>query len=199
MEAANTVRVSVAIAYESRAFQTIDVDLGPVEAPSEDVSPSLAVMKSLAVPVPSPIPCLTISAQLAQKIHAVTNPRIIADPKQDRAKDLIDIIVLTDLGQNDEQAVLLEATEVFRVRDEHPWPPMLPDYPESWRATMQRLAAEIEHPDRSAELLIARFSTILTAIVGKPMKFEYEYRFLSLAEAGGGRTAAVTEAQRTQN
>ena len=56
MEQADTVRVDVAIAYRTRAWQTIEVDLGPGVGQGIDlVEPMVAGLPELGLPVTSPV------------------------------------------------------------------------------------------------------------------------------------------------
>lgn len=51
-EQADTVRVEVAVTYQMRPLQTVEVDLGPSEAESEQITPSLPIMEALSLRVP---------------------------------------------------------------------------------------------------------------------------------------------------
>ena len=164
LERADTVRVEVAITYDSRPLQTIDVDLGPADAPVEQISTIMDVIDVLAVPIAKTISCVAISAQIAQKIHAGTNPDIVADPRQDRARDIVDVVFLESLGQVDGSAVRAAAEQVFAQRGEHQWPPAIPRFPESWLATMGSLASELKIANDGTEV-VRRFSTILAHIL----------------------------------
>ena len=51
MDLADTVRIEVAIQYRTRAWQTIEVDLGPVGATTVDlVAPAIQGLRELGVP-----------------------------------------------------------------------------------------------------------------------------------------------------
>lgn len=185
MERADTVRVEVAITYERRPLQTIEVDLGPADAPVEQISTTMEVLDTLAIPIVKPILCVAISAQIAQKIHAATNPGIVTDRAQDRARDLIDVVFLDTLGQLDDNAVRAAAEKVFAQRGEHSWPPAIPSYPDSWLATMGSLASELNLAKSGAEI-VASFSKILARILGVVTMPGYEYQFISLSVVGPG-------------
>jgi len=81
MELADTVRVEVAIAYKTRGWQTVDVDLGPsaVEAP-DLVDPAITGLIEMGLPVITPVRCLNLSEQVAQKLHACTGQRLATAP-----------------------------------------------------------------------------------------------------------------------
>jgi hypothetical protein len=75
MELADTIRVDVAIQYRTRSWQTIEVDLGPGAAVQIDlIEPRVRGLVELGIPVVSPVRCLSLAEQVAQKIHACTGP-----------------------------------------------------------------------------------------------------------------------------
>src|ERR1700687_1410275 len=82
MELADTVRVEVAVEYKTRAWQTIDVDLGPGEAHDVDlVRPAIEGVAEMGLDITNRVRCLGINEQVAQKLHAYTGPQ-----RQDRAR-----------------------------------------------------------------------------------------------------------------
>ncbi|MDP9111513.1 MAG: nucleotidyl transferase AbiEii/AbiGii toxin family protein [Candidatus Eremiobacteraeota bacterium] len=185
LERADTVRVEVSITYDGRPLQTIDVDLGPADAPVEQVSTTMEVIDVLAVPIAKTISCVAISSQIAQKIHAGTNPDIVADPRQDRARDIVDIVFLETLGQVEDSAVRAAAEQIFGQRGEHQWPPAIPHYPDSWLATMGNLASELKISNDGTEV-VRRFSRTLARILGVVPMPRYEYQFISLSVVSAG-------------
>ena len=63
-----TIRVEVAVQYRTRAWQTIEVDLGPAKAgPVDLVDPYVQGLTELGIPVTSPVRCLRLADQVAQK------------------------------------------------------------------------------------------------------------------------------------
>ena len=97
MELADTVRVEVAVEYKTRAWQTIEVDLGPGEAREVDlVTPAIEGVAEMGLPITNQVRCLGINEQVAQKLHARTGPQ-----RQDRARDILDILVVDMLDQLD--------------------------------------------------------------------------------------------------
>jgi len=75
MEQADTIRVEVALQYRTRSWQTIEVDLGPAGAGQVDlIDPHVHGLTELGIRVPSPVRCLGLSDQVAQKLHACTGP-----------------------------------------------------------------------------------------------------------------------------
>jgi hypothetical protein len=75
MEQADTVRVNVAVQYRTRAWQTVEVDLGPAKTHEIDfVEPRVQGLVELGLPVTSPVRCLGLAEQVAQKLHACSAP-----------------------------------------------------------------------------------------------------------------------------
>jgi hypothetical protein len=88
LEFVDTVRVDVAIAYCGRGFQTIQIDLGPADEPAVDlVPPTIKGVVELGIRVTSPVRCITLDVQVAQKLHACTNPRALQ--AENRARDIL--------------------------------------------------------------------------------------------------------------
>src|SRR5580658_8522624 len=119
MEQADTIRVEVAVQYRTRSWQTIEVDLGPAKAGSVDlVDPHVQGLAELGIPVTSPVRCLRLADQVAQKLHACTGPSAAG-----RARDVLDILLIDALDQLDYAAVSDSARRVFAQRATHAFPP----------------------------------------------------------------------------
>jgi predicted nucleotidyltransferase component of viral defense system len=109
MEQADTVRVQVSIQYRTRSWQTIEVDLGPANVGHVDlIEPSVQGLVELGIPVISPVRCLGLAEQVAQKLHACTGPAAAG-----RARDVLDILLIDTLGKLDYPATADAARRVF--------------------------------------------------------------------------------------
>ena len=65
MEKVDAVRLELAIQYRSRAWQTIDVDLGAAGAGVVDlVEPTIRGLSAMGLRTPSPVRCLNLSEQV---------------------------------------------------------------------------------------------------------------------------------------
>lgn len=90
MEQADTIRVEVAIQYRTRSWQSIEVDLGPANVNDVDlIEPRVRGLVELGIPVVSPVRCLNLAEQVAQKLHACTGPAAAG-----RARDVLDILLI---------------------------------------------------------------------------------------------------------
>lgn len=163
LELADIVRVDLAIAYRSRGVQTIQVDLGPADEATVDlVAPAIRGVAELGIPVTSPVRCITLDIQVAQKLHASTNPRVLQS--ENRARDIMDIVLLDELGQLDPKAVQIACVRVFERRAEYAWPPLI-ELPATWKIELESLAAEQGLPLLTSDKIVATFESIYARIL----------------------------------
>jgi hypothetical protein len=161
MDLADTVRIEVAIQYRTRAWQTIEVDLGPAGATGIDlVAPAIQGLRALGIPVTSPVRCIGLSEQVAKKLHASTAPNTAAN----RARDVLDIMVIETLGQLDYAAARKAARRVFRERATHAFPPVLV-FPPVWRPELEALADQLGFPVADAAAIERLFRETVRRIV----------------------------------
>jgi hypothetical protein len=159
MEMADTARVEVAVQYKTRAWQTVDIDLGPSEAREVDlVTPAITGLAEMGLPVTAHVRCISIHEQVAQKLHACTGPQ-----REDRARDVLDILLLDILGQLDYRRTRAAAERIFTERATHPFPPSAA-LPVEWRRELETLAQELGYRTTNAEEIEAEFSIVLQAI-----------------------------------
>lgn len=159
MDLADTVRVEVAIEHRTRAWQSIEVDLGPASPGSPDlVEPAIPGLCEMGVPVTSPVRCIGLSEQVAQKLHACTAPATSAS----RARDVLDILLIETIGQLDYAAARAAAERVFRERATHAFPPRLAVPP--WRPEWEALAVELGFPLMDAASIESAFRQTIARI-----------------------------------
>lgn len=159
MELADTVRVEVAVEYQTRSWQTIEIDLGPAKGGHvELVAPDVEGHAELGIPVTSPVRCLRLSDQVAQKLHACTGPGAAG-----RARDVLDILLIDALGELNYTETADAALHVFEERGTHNFPPVFV-MPAEWRAEVEAMAADLEFHIRTAEAIEQRFREIIEAL-----------------------------------
>jgi hypothetical protein len=159
MELADTVRVEVAVEYKTRAWQTVDIDLGPGEAREVDlVEPAITGLAEMGLPMASHVRCLGINEQIAQKLHACTGPQ-----REDRARDVLDILLVDMLGQLDYGRTRFAAERIFAERATHAFPPNAA-LPAEWRRELENLAQELGYRTTNAEGIEAEFAAAVKAI-----------------------------------
>jgi hypothetical protein len=159
MEQADTIRVQVAIQYRTRAWQTIEVDLGPANAGAVDlIEPRVRGLAELGIPVVSPVRCLNLAEQVAQKLHACTGPAAAG-----RARDVLDILLIDALGQLNYPATAEAARRVFAERATHASPPTFVMPPE-WGPELEAMAQELGFATTAAADIEQRFLEIIRAL-----------------------------------
>lgn len=140
-------RFAVKLDYQGRPFVTVPVEVAPDEAglaaEHDPVQPAeLDGLTALGLPRADPVPCITIRWQLAQKVHACTDP-LDGAAANDRARDLPDILILAALITDDYLPSVREACQaVFAARGGHAWPPVLvvqPHWPALYTAAIAGL------------------------------------------------------------
>lgn len=101
------------------------IEVSPVEAGNADgydkvTSEALALV---GLPISASVPCMTLPWQIAQKIHACTDP--VEEPRtNDRAHDLVDLQLLEALLVDEPLVETRSAcVAVFGARAKHDWAP----------------------------------------------------------------------------
>ena len=126
---------------DGRRFETFHVDVGwgdPLIEPAETLTtPPLLAFAGIP---PTPVPCYPLTQQVAEKVHAYTRPR--ATGRSSRVKDLVDILLIAELGEMDGQVLRQALEATFDTRETDDLPGHLPDPPATWRVPFRRLAGE---------------------------------------------------------
>jgi len=114
---------------------------------SPDMVPAFS-LKPFGLEGPEALPCIPLVKQIAQKLHAVTEPPE-GGKTNDRFRDLLDIVMLSAIVP---PSAGLRATceETFQIRDKHGWPPEIVTYPH-WIEPMEQRAVEMGLDQQSAE------------------------------------------------
>lgn len=159
MDKVDAVRLELAIRYRTRAWQTIDVDLGSSGTGAVDlIVPTIRGVAAMGLRVPSPVRCLNLSEQVAQKLHASTGPY-----SQGRARDVLDILLIDLLGKLNVTTVRAAAEQVFSQRATHDFPPVI-RIPAEWKPELEVLAKELGYPATSAAEIESRFRAFVNLI-----------------------------------
>jgi hypothetical protein len=156
MEQADTVRIAVAVEYRSRAWQTIEVDLGPARTPAIDlIEPQVQGLMELGLPVTSPVRCLGLAEQVAQKLHACTSPH-----SRGRLRDVLDILLIEMLGTLDYARTAAAARRIFLERGTYAFPPVF-TVPDHWRGELETMAEELGLSCTRAADIEKRFRAVI--------------------------------------
>jgi Nucleotidyl transferase AbiEii toxin, Type IV TA system len=138
------VRVEVVVDYAQKPWARIQVDVGRQELNIAEFEMVEAIdFASLHLRFPERLPCLSLHAQAAQKLHGLTLP---SRPgwRNGRFKDLVDLLLLRELITD--FSTLREACEqLFAVRRTHAWPPLVEIQPD-WAEPFARMASEVGLP-----------------------------------------------------
>ncbi len=127
------VRQPLQVQYGRTPWSRIYLEVSPPEGGSAamdqlEVLPPTPDLTIFGLDSIEPIPCMSVSYQIAQKLHACTEVKPGED--NDRFTDLIDLQLLEELV-DDWHSVRTACEEVFGLRAKHPWPPAVLVYP-SW-------------------------------------------------------------------
>lgn len=127
------VRFKIKLAYLGSDFVTIPFEMSAAEATSLEVPEISSVAISLE-PVQldgsTSVALLPLSYQIAQKLHACTDPPGDDHPN-DRVRDLPDLLLMEELGieENNLRSVRNACVEIFYARGGHQWPPQVQVFP----------------------------------------------------------------------
>lgn len=113
---------AVKLDYLTKPWLTVDFELGHNEIGDADVCDEtlsediVKAFEELGFPKPTPVRLMTVEYQLAQKIHAAT------EPGNDRARDLVDIQVMVENSAVDYDKLKKLCERIFSYRKRHTWP-----------------------------------------------------------------------------
>jgi len=136
-----TVRLRVAVQYRGSAWATLQVDVSHTDLEdvgSEDAAP--LSLQPFGLQGPPAVPCLPVTHQIAQKLHAVTEPTTL-EVRQERVRHLVDLLLIRELA-TDLSALRTACRRVFAARATHSWPPSVVMV-RGWEPEFARLAVEV--------------------------------------------------------
>ncbi len=139
-------RVRVKVAFRTKPFMTIVVEVAPVEAGGDETEQLPAHdLSTVGLDGPEVISVLAVPWQIAQKLHAVTEPPLRAGGENPRYWDLIDLQLLEALAGENLTPVKDACLRTFAARDQQAWPPLITIYP-SWTDLYTRMASDLDMP-----------------------------------------------------
>jgi hypothetical protein len=139
-------RALIQVSFGGRPFATVKMEVSPVEEGAEDFEnlPGIDLSK-LGIEGPDQVPVLALRGQIAQKIHAVTEPPLKEGGENARYWDLIDLMILDALAEDAAvplTSIRQSCVTIFKNRDQHDWPPELVIYP-SWTGDYEKMASAL--------------------------------------------------------
>ena len=117
------VPYDVKLDYCGKPWQTVRLEIGHDEiGDADDFEEMLPeelcnAFERLGFPRPSPLRVMKLPHQIAQKLHAVS------EPGSERAHDLIDLQLMLSRSALDFASVKRTCTRLFAYRKRHSWPP----------------------------------------------------------------------------
>jgi hypothetical protein len=150
-------RFEITISFKGATWRRIVFEVSPDEAgiskePEELAPPAL---RAVGLPDPETMVGIALRFQIAQKLHAVSSPHDPPKSRNDRARDVVDLILLQRLvvetGSPSLPEIRAAALELFASRKEeaeqmgfteHEWPCKLTAYPH-WIVDYQAAADSV--------------------------------------------------------
>jgi hypothetical protein len=118
-------RFTAKLSYNGKPFVSVPIEVSPIEAGNADGYDKVTseALSLVGLPNSSAVPCMTLPWQIAQKVHACTDP--VEEPRtNDRAHDLVDLQLLEALIVDEPlDETLAACISVFEARAKHGWPP----------------------------------------------------------------------------
>lgn len=156
-------RASVKVRYRGAPWQTVTLE---ISGPEGDLAGDVEYLDAFSLAEfglpggPERIPCLGLSYQIAQKLHACTER--FPDRANARVRDLVDLPLLADLVE-DWPRLRAACIDVFGVRGTHDWPPALEPEP-GWEADYDALVTRLEVPMPSFDDALTRVRDLIARI-----------------------------------
>ncbi len=135
------VRYPVEARVNGRTFVKfhLDVGIGDVTIEPLDIVEGWNWLAFMGIPSPR-FKMIPKEQQFAEKLHAYTFPRRVVP--NSRVKDLVDMVILINLGTMDRKKLAWAIEATFSRRDTHPVPTALPKPPKDWEKPFAALARE---------------------------------------------------------
>ncbi|MHB8146044.1 MAG: nucleotidyl transferase AbiEii/AbiGii toxin family protein [Vulcanimicrobiaceae bacterium] len=155
--------MEIAVDYLARPWSKVDVDLASATLDWETDFVSPIALAELGLESPRSVPCLAIPAQIAQKIHALTEPEPRGRPNP-RARDVLDVLLLVQRAEIDSAAVRTACERIFVERASHTWPITSFVFPSAWQGVLTELAREVRYDTNDASAIEQRFNSYLASL-----------------------------------
>ena len=117
--------IDVKLTYRNNPWCSVrlEVSHGEIGAADESETPPLLdevlnLFENMGLPAPHPVPLMPLEHQLAQKLHAVSEP----GDRNRRAHDLIDIQIIFSHAEIDHHRLNSICEKLFQFRKRHHWP-----------------------------------------------------------------------------
>ena len=136
------VRYPIRSILDGRRFENFHLDVGIGD-------PLIGLVEYLTTPAylvfadlePTRVPCYPVTQQIAEKLHAYTRPRSSGEPS--RVKDLVDILLLAELGEINGKGLLEAMQATFYSANTHTLPLNIPSPPQNWARPFRKMSVEV--------------------------------------------------------
>lgn len=174
----NPRRFDVTLHLRGTTWRRIQVEISPDEGEAGDYVESIAApsLSGFGLPTPDHLVGLSMRYQIAQKVHASTDPHNPPAERNDRARDVVDLILLRNLTIETgspsliEIRLAIEDTFAFRAKEASAtggtprgWPTHLTPHPH-WAGAFTN-AAETVRLDKSLASAVTEVNEWLDLIV----------------------------------
>ncbi len=140
-------RTTIKLSYRGRSWASVKFEVAPAEGNlgNEIDRVPARPLDHLGLDGPVDVACMAVRWQIAQKLHACTEPTT-GDRRNDRFRDLVDLILMWDLvDEADRPTVRQACEEIFELRAAHVWPPRV-SVRSHWPAPYRVMAEELRFP-----------------------------------------------------
>jgi len=170
---AHVHRAELRALYNGGNWCSLSVDLGSANTiRAESIEPFDLAFSGLDGP--DKVACMSREQQLAEFIHAITDPDELT-----RYRNLVDVVLIdTHLGF-DMAELRKEVALIFKDRAKHDWPPNF-ELPVEWEAPLQGILTELGMEDSPSQIA-GKFSALIARILGVVVKVKYQYHFMVLS------------------
>jgi hypothetical protein len=157
--------LQVTIEYVGRPFATIDVDLAQATTDVRTDTVEPISLHELGLMRPRAIPCLSLTEQIAQKIHALTDPMPRGRVNM-RSRDAIDVLLLDARLSLDTEAITQACVILFAQRATHEWPILHFSFPSEWNEILTELVRQVNYDTTDVSVVEKRFNAFLARLNG---------------------------------
>jgi hypothetical protein len=142
-EGMGATRYKIRSRLDGRIFEDfhVDVAVGDPMVGKVEVLPSTKML-AFANLQPTRVPCLPISQQIAEKLHAYTRPR--KSGANTRVKDFADILLLAEIGKIQSNELREAIHTTFDHASTHELPDEFPSPPKGWSRSYKRIVEMLE-------------------------------------------------------
>lgn len=155
-------RLGVETYLAGRLFDRFPLDVGQGDqvVREPDVVRGQVDLTFAGLSIPS-FPVYPLEDHFAEKLHAFTTPREIPT----RVKDLVDMLLLMDLGLRPSELLLRSLQGTFERYGRHALPAKLPEPPSAWRDVFAQLCNEVGMRDADLTKTYSRLQAFVDEVV----------------------------------